>query len=40
MGVFYRKWVFLLVLLMAMGCASDEEKKLSHFEKGKEYFCQ
>ena len=32
---------FLLILAVAViifGCASDEEKKVAHFEKGKAYF--
>ena len=35
------KTIFLLLLsisLVIYACASDEEKKLSHLEKGKEYF--
>ena len=38
------KWIYrlglpvVLMLLIIWGCSSDEEKKLSHFEKGNAYF--
>ena len=28
----------LILLILAMGCSNDQDKKLSHFNKGNEYF--
>ena len=30
--------IFVLLAFVFVGCASDEEKKLSHFEKRRSYF--
>ena len=31
-------FVTLIFLILAMGCSNDQDKKLSHFNKGNDYF--
>ena len=39
MGCTNRSIISLLIIFLALtGCASDEEKKLAHYNKGSEYF--